>query len=61
MVQLKKPLQQSDNLIDLSTKSGAAGRATNRLARADKRRRDEERMLAEALAQAMKLRQRRPR
>jgi len=61
MVQWTKPLQQSENLIDLSTKSGAAGRAANRLARAEKLRREKERMEAEAIAQAMKLRQRRPR
>lgn len=61
MVQWTKPLQQSDDLIDLTSKGGAAGRATNRLARADKLRRDKERLEAEAIAQAMKLRQRRPR
>ena len=61
MVQWTKPLQQSEDLIDLTAKGGAAGRATNRLSRAEKLRRDKERLQAEALAQAMKLRQRRPR
>ena len=61
MVQIKKPLVRSQDLIDLTTKAGAAGRATNRLARAEASRRMAEQLLAEALAQALKLRQRRPR
>lgn len=61
MVQIRKPTVRSPNLIDLTTKAGAAGRATNRLARADKARRESDQLLAEAIAQAMKLRRQRPR
>ena len=61
MVQIRKPVVRSENLIDLTTKSGPEGRATNRLARSLKSKRLAEELLAEALAQALKARQRRPR
>lgn len=61
MVQIRKPVVRSQDLIDLTTKSGAAGRATNRLARREKEQREAERLLQEAIAQAMKLQRRRVR
>lgn len=61
MVQIRKPVIRSQDLIDLTTKGGAAGRATNRTARADAARREAERLLEEAIAQALKLQRRRPR
>lgn len=61
MVQIRKPIVRSSNLIDLTTKGGAAGRATNRVANRERSRRIAEELRAEAIAQAMKLRQQRPR
>lgn len=61
MVQIRKPVQLSQNIIDLRVKSGAAGRATNRVANAERARRIAEQLKAEAIAQAMKLRRQRPR
>lgn len=61
MVQIRKPVQLSQNLIDLSTKAGAEGRATNRLARNFKARELAEDLLREAIAQAMAMRRQRPR
>lgn len=61
MVQIRKPIVRSPNLIDLTTKAGAAGRATNRVANRERARRIAEELRAEAIAQAVKLRQQRPR
>lgn len=61
MVQIRKPVQLSENIIDLRNKAGAEGRATNRLKRAETARRLAEELLQEALSQAIKMRQQRPR
>lgn len=61
MVQIKKPVKLSENIIDLRTKAGAAGRAVNRLKAKDAARQLAEQLRQEAILQAMKLRQQRPR
>lgn len=61
MVQIKKPVKLSENIIDLRNKSGAAGRAVNRLKAKDAARQLAEQLRQEAILQAMKLRQQRPR
>lgn len=61
MVQIKKPVQLSSDIIDLRNKGGAAGRATNRLKAKDAARQLAEQLRQEAIMQAIKLRQQRPR